>query len=65
MAGTVAGGKRAAVTNKTRYGMNFYGVIGAVGGRAGNTGGFYNNKELAAMAGSKGGKASRRRRQGY
>ena len=40
MAGTVAGGKAAAVTNKRVYGADFYARIGAIGGKKGNTGGF-------------------------
>lgn len=62
MAGTVAGGKQAAATNKQRYGMNFYVVIGGQGGKASTTGGFAQNRELAKMAGQRGGRASRRRR---
>ncbi len=62
MAGTRDGGRRAAQTNKQRYGMNFYEVIGAQGGRASNTGGFAQNRELAKIAGQRGGRASRRRR---
>lgn len=61
MAGTIIGGKRAAATNKTRYGDNFYARIGAIGGRNGNTGGFFANRELASTAGRKGGLKSRRR----
>lgn len=62
MAGTIIGGKRAAATNKTRCGDNFYARIGAIGGRNGTTGGFYANRELAREAGRKGGKISRRRK---
>lgn len=40
MAGTVAGGKAAAATNKRIYGADFYAKIGAMGGKKGNTGGF-------------------------
>ena len=60
MAGTVAGGKASAATNKKRYGANFYAVIGAKGGKLGRTGGFYANRELARLAGAKGGRKSRR-----
>jgi general stress protein YciG len=60
MAGTKAGGLKAAATNKTRYGKNFYARIGQIGGRNGNTGGFAANPELAKIAGAKGGKISRR-----
>lgn len=60
MAGTVAGGKAAAATNKRKYGDDFYKVQGAKGGKAGRTGGFYANRELARIAGAKGGRISRR-----
>ena len=40
MAGTIAGGKAAAATNKVKYGEDFYARIGAIGGKKGNTGGF-------------------------
>jgi len=60
MAGTKAGGKAAAATNKAKYGKDFYAQIGAKGGRRGTTGGFYANRELARLAGAKGGRISRR-----
>jgi general stress protein YciG len=60
MAGTKAGGKAAAATNKAKYGSDFYEVIGRIGGKKGHTGGFYQNRELARIAGAKGGKISRR-----
>lgn len=60
MAGTVAGGKAAAKTNKAKYGKDFYSKIGAMGGKKGHTGGFYANRELARIAGAKGGTISRR-----
>ena len=60
MAGTKAGGKAAATTNKTKYGSDFYAKIGAKGGKKGKTGGFYGNRELARIAGAKGGRISRR-----
>jgi general stress protein YciG len=60
MSGTKAGGAKAAVTNKEKYGPDFYAKIGAEGGRKGTTGGFYANRELAAIAGKKGGHISRR-----
>lgn len=34
MSGTVKGGKKAAATNKARYGKNFYSNIGSKGGSA-------------------------------
>lgn len=68
MAGTVAGGKKAAKTNQEKYdalymrkyGMTFYQYNGAKGGKNGNTGGFAANRELARTAGAKGGRISRR-----
>lgn len=60
MAGTVAGGKAAAATNIKKYGKDFYPRIGAMGGKKGKTGGFYANRELARIAGAKGGRISRR-----
>jgi general stress protein YciG len=60
MAGTVAGGKSAAKTNKAKYGEDFYAKIGSKGGKLGRTGGFYANRELARTAGAKGGRKSRR-----
>lgn len=60
MAGTKAGGKQAAETNKRKYGDDFYQRIGASGGKAGHTGGFYANRELARTAGILGGRKSRR-----
>ncbi|HJQ07963.1 MAG TPA: hypothetical protein VJ836_00615 [Candidatus Saccharimonadales bacterium] len=60
MSETLAGGKAAAATNKRKYGDNFYRVIGALGGKKGRTGGFFANRELARIAGAKGGTISRR-----
>jgi general stress protein YciG len=60
MSGTKAGGKAAAATNKAKYGADFYAKIGAQGGKKGTTGGFYANRELARLAGAKGGRISRR-----
>lgn len=64
MAGTKAGGQKAAATNMARHGKDFYKNIGAIGGRNGTTGGFAANPELARVAGAKGGRISRRRRAG-
>jgi general stress protein YciG len=60
MAGTAKGGKLAADTNKKKHGADFYARIGAMGGKKGKTGGFYANRELARIAGAKGGRISRR-----
>lgn len=62
MAGTKTGGLRAAKTNKEKYGENFYQEIGRKGGKLGTTGGFYVNRELARIAGAKGGTISRRKK---
>ncbi len=55
MAGTIAGGKQAAKTNKERYGNDWYEKIGAIGGRKTGLKGFALNRELAKTAGRKGG----------
>lgn len=69
MAGTKEGGQKAAATNKAKHGDGFYARIGAMGGRAGHTGGFASDKvgndgltgsERARIAGAKGGRISRR-----
>lgn len=69
MAGTKMGGVKAAATNKAKYGSDFYASIGAKGGVKGKNGGFASEKkgddgltgrERARLAGSKGGRISRR-----
>ena len=60
MSGTIAGGKAAAKTNKKKYGEDFYGRIGAIGGKLGKTGEFFANRGLARIAGRKGGLKSKR-----
>lgn len=64
MAGTTRGGRIAAQKNKQLYGSDFYARIGAVGGKRGRTGGFAANRELARIAGAKGGRVSRRNKVG-
>ena len=59
MAGTKAGGQKAAAKNLERDPF-FYAKIGAAGGKKGTTGGFFANRELARAAGAKGGRISRR-----
>lgn len=59
MAGTRAGGLKAAAKNKAND-PNFYKRIGRIGGQNGHTGGFASNPELARIAGKKGGTISRR-----
>lgn len=65
MPGTKEGGRKGAVTNKAKYGDDFYKRIGAEGGKNGRTGGFYANRELASIAGAKGGRISRRTKKAY
>ena len=60
MAGTKAGGLKAAATNREKYGKEFYSQIGRKGGQNGHTGGFAANPALARIAGAKGGRISRR-----
>jgi uncharacterized protein len=62
MAGTKLGGMKAAATNKAKHGASFYAMIGAKGGKKTGPKGFALNRELAAKAGAKGGKISRRGR---
>lgn len=59
MAGTAAGGKKAAEKNLQRD-PDFYAKIGRKGGKNGHTGGFAANPELARIAGARGGRISRR-----
>ena len=66
MAATVEGGKKAAKTNKERYGEDFYKINGAKGGskthaQGAKPKGFAANKKLARLAGVKGGCISKRR----
>lgn len=66
MAGTKAGGKATALTNKSKYGPDYYAKIGKLGGAAGKTGGFaywqkIGREDLISQAGRKGGLTSRRR----
>jgi len=61
MSGTKKGGLQAAETNKKRHGKDFYKKIGAKGGlKTGVKKGFAANPALAAEAGKKGGKRSKR-----
>lgn len=60
MSGTQIGGRKAAATNKAKYGKDFYASIGRKGGQNGHTGGFAANRELARIAGAMGGRISRR-----
>jgi len=64
MAGTRAGGLKAARTNRLYYGADFYKKIGTKGGKIGRTGGFAAGeagRKRARIAGRKGGLISKRR----
>jgi uncharacterized protein len=65
MAGTKAGGLKAAETNKRRYGTGFFKEIGKLGGEISRGGGFARDRALASEAGRKGGLASRRPKKSY
>lgn len=60
MGSRVEGGKKAAITNKERYGSDFYKNIGKTGGGAKVPKGFANNHEIASRAGKIGGQRSKR-----
>lgn len=69
MAGTKAGGQKAAKTNIEKYGKDFYRENGRKGGRNGHLGGFASEVigrdgltgwQRAKIAGRKGGTISRR-----
>lgn len=60
MVGTKAGAAKAVKTCMAKHGKDFYKLIGAKGGRNGHTGGFAANRELARIAGAKGGRISKR-----
>lgn len=71
MAGTRDGGRKAAETNRAKYGPNFYSNIGRKGGVRGHDGGFASKgigkdgltgPERAKIYGSVGGKVSKRGR---
>ena len=69
MTGNKIGGLKAKQTNYERHGKDFYAKIGQMGGRRSCNGGFASDKvgpdgltgrQRARVAGSKGGKISRR-----
>jgi general stress protein YciG len=63
MAGNRVGGLKAAAKNKANYGEDYYEQIGAKGGKKSKKGGFFANRELARIAGAKGGRNSRKRKE--
>lgn len=61
MAGSKAGGRKTAKTNKGKYGEDYYKNIGHLGGSVKSPNkGFGSNRALAVEAGRKGGSISRR-----
>lgn len=60
MAQTKVGAKKAVFSVRERLGQDWYSVIGAKGGKASGTGGFYADRTVAVRAGAKGGKLSKR-----
>jgi len=71
ISGTPQGGRKAAKTNREKHGNDFYERIGAIGGKASNTGGFakkkacdceliYGEHTVPQCVGKKGGTKSRR-----
>lgn len=62
MSGTLEGGRKAAATNKAKYGKEFYSNIGRKGGSKSHpeTRPFALNPELAKRCGRNGGKKSKR-----
>lgn len=60
MAGTKAGGLKTKQTIIEKYGKDFWRENGRKGGKLSTTGGFAANRELARIAGQKGGRISRR-----
>lgn len=66
LGGSKAGGRKAAITNRERYGNgkdgrpDFYKEIGHAGGKVSRGGGFAKNPELASKSGRIGGKWSRK-----
>jgi len=61
MAGTIAGGRKASITNKQKYGEDFYRRIAAIGGRVKVPKGFaMMDRQKVVEAGTKGGYKSKR-----
>jgi len=59
--GTITGGKKASITNKQKYGENFYKIIAAKGGRVKVPKGFaMMDREKVVEAGRAGGYKSKR-----
>lgn len=61
MSGNKIGGRKAAATNKLRYGEDFYRQLGHKGGKISRGGGFAYSHDLAVEAGRRGGEAGRQK----
>lgn len=65
MAGTVKGGKKAAETNRLKFGADFYSRLGKLGGKSKNPKkGFGTHRDMAPIMGKRGGHISKRRKHG-
>lgn len=64
LSGTTEGGQAASITNRRRYGSDFYPRIASIGGSKGKADGvvkgFATNRDRAVRSGRMGGKMSRR-----
>ena len=60
MAGNREGAIKAKQKILAKYGKDYYKELGKKGGVKGTTGGFFANRQLASIAGKKGGSISRR-----
>lgn len=60
MSQTKEGGPKTVKTIKAKYGADYYSKIGFLGGKKSKKGGFFANRELARIAGAKGGRVSKK-----
>lgn len=64
MSGSIIGGRKAAQTNKEKYGEDFYVRIGSRGGKNGRGHKFGHGKVDPSIIGKIGGKISRKPKKG-